>query len=315
MITLKNISKKYQNTEALKGLSFAVNKGDIYGLLGKNGAGKTTVINLLGSATTQDTGEVSINGLDLNKETEKVKRITGVVPQDIWYNEELSAIENLMARGNSYQLPAPALNEKINETLKLVGLFEKKDGKMKTLSDALKRRINIASALLHSPEIVLMDELTARIGKEDRALIYELISKINKTGITIVYSTHDIEEVEQICNRIGIIDKGKIVAEGTLDELRKRANSKQSICIKISNIKDERVENENLISKFIGEELTEIPGGNFRFRSGILQYYTTDIDSNLSRLKNRLTKFGFEITSVDIERSNLESIFASLTGN
>lgn len=315
MITVKNLSKKYEHAEALKGISFSVNKGDIYGLLGRSGAGKTTVINILSAVTKHDAGEISINGIDVSKDAEKIKNIVGVTPHGIWFKEELTAIENIIAQGNLQGLPSSALQDKAGEVLKLVGLFEKKDDKIKTYSDAMKRRAGIASAILHGPEIVFMEEPTASIGKEDRIVIYELIEKLNKQGITIIYATHDIEEVELLCNRIGIMDKGKMLAQGTLDELRTRARSKQSICIQISNIKDERVENENLISKFIGEELTEVPGGNFRFRSGTLQYFTTDIESNLNRLKNRLLKFGFEIAKVDIERSDLESVFASLVEN
>lgn len=314
MITVKNLSKKFANVEALKGISFSIEKGEIYGLLGPNGAGKTTTISILSTLTKPDTGEVSLNGFDLHKDAQKIKHIIGVVPQEIALYQELSAYDNLIFWGSLYDIPSEKLKEKVNEIFKLVGLFDRKDDKIKTYSGGMKRRINIASALLHSPEIIFMDEPTVGIDPQSRNLIYEVIEKLNKSGITIVYTTHYMEEAERLCKRIGIIDNGKIIAQGTLDELRAATNSEQCISISIANIKEERVENENLISKFINEELTEVPNGNFLFRSGALRYFTKDVKTDLLRLINRLAKFGFEISHVDIQRPTLESIFLSLTG-
>ena len=178
----------------------------------------------------------------------------------------------------------------------------------------MKRRINIASALLHSPEIIFMDEPTVGIDPQSRNLIYEVIETLNKSGITIAYTTHYMEEAERLCKRIGIIDNGKIIAQGTLDELRDKSDTKQCIIIKISNMMSERVEAEGLVSKFISEEMTETPKGNFRFRNGSLQYFSNDIKTDLLRIINRLSKFEFDISHVDIQRPTLESIFLSLTG-
>jgi len=314
MITVKNLTKKYENTEALKGISFSINKSEIYGLLGPNGAGKTTTISILSTLTQQDSGEVSINGLDNIKDSQKVKRVIGVVPQEIALYQDLSAYDNLIFWGSLYDLPPAVLKEKANEALTLLGLFDRKDDKIKTYSGGMKRRINIAAALLHSPEIIFMDEPTVGIDPQSRNLIFDVIEKLNKSGITIIYTTHYMEEAERLCNRIGIIDNGKIIAQGTLDELRALTNIQQCINIRISNFKEERTKTDGLVSKFIGEELAEVPDGNFRFRNGVLQYFTANINADFLRLVNRLSKFGFEIAHVDMERPNLESIFLNLTG-
>ncbi|MBI3500444.1 MAG: ABC transporter ATP-binding protein [Bacteroidetes bacterium] len=314
MIQVKDLTKKFGSVEALRGISFSIEKGEIFGLLGPNGAGKTTTISILSTLSRQDAGEVSLNGFDLNKDAEKVKRIIGVVPQEIALYQELSAYDNLIFWGSLYTLPSEKLKAKANEILKLVGLYERKEDKIKTYSGGMKRRINIASALLHSPEIIFMDEPTVGIDPQSRNLIYEVIEKLNKEGITLIYTTHYMEEAERLCKRIGIIDNGKIIAQGTLDELRSATDTKQCIVIKIANIKDERVENENLISKFMEEENREAPGRNYIFRNSALLYFSNDIKNDLLRLINRLSKFGLEITHVDIQRPTLESIFLSLTG-
>lgn len=314
MIEVKNLTKKFSNIEALRGISFTINKGEIYGLLGPNGAGKTTTISILSTLTQPDTGEISVNGFKLKKDAEKIKRIIGVVPQEIALYQELSAYDNLIFWGSLYDLATDKLKTKVDEILKLVGLFDRKNDKIKSYSGGMKRRINIASALLHSPEIIFMDEPTVGIDPQSRNLIYEVIEKLNKEGITIVYTTHYMEEAERLCKHIGIIDNGKIIAQGTLDELRESSDTKQCIIIKVSNMMTERVEQERIISKFINEEMTEVPNGNFRFRNGTLQYFSKDIKTDLIRLVNRLSKFGLEITHVDIQRPTLESIFLSLTG-
>ena len=322
MITVKNLSKKYGTTEALKGISFSIKKGGIYCLLGPNGAGKTTIINILSTLTNQDAGEVTINGFDLIKDPQKIKNSIGVAPQEITLDKELSAYENLIARGSLYLTPTlsqgrgskAAMEEKTIETLKLLGLFESRDIKIKNYSEGMNRRLNLAAALLHSPKIIFLDETTDCIDSESKNLIYGTIEKLSKEGITILCTTQYTEEAERLCNRIGIIDSGKLIAQGTLDELRSLPNTKQCINIQVTNFKDERTANEGLLSKFISEELTDAPGGDFRFRNGILQYFTTDPETDLQRLTDRLSKFGFVTAKVDIQRPNLESIFLSLTG-
>ncbi|MEW6470596.1 MAG: ATP-binding cassette domain-containing protein [Bacteroidota bacterium] len=314
MINVSGLSKKFSNIEALKGISFSIEKGEIFGLLGPNGAGKTTTISILSTLLLPDSGSAQLNGFDLIRDAEKVKRIIGVVPQEIALYQDLSAWDNLIFWGGLYKIPSAKLRERASLILKLVGLYERRDDKIKTYSGGMKRRINIASALLHSPEIIFMDEPTVGIDPQSRNLIYEIIEKLNKDGITIVYTTHYMEEAERLCKRIGIIDNGQIIAKGTLDELRETSGTQQCIVIRISNMFSEQVESEGIISKFISEEMADVPGGNFFFRNGALQYFSKDITRDLLRLVNRLAKFGLDIASVDIQRPTLESIFLRLTG-
>src|ERR1051325_6321754 len=289
MISVKNLTKKFANVEALKGISFTINKGEIYGLLGPNGAAKTTTIGIISTLTQPDAGEVFLNGLTLPKDAEKIKRIIGVVPQEIALYQELSAYDNLIFWGSLYDLPKDKLQTKADEILKLVGLFDRKNDKIKTYSGGMKRRINIASALLHSPEIIFMDEPTVGIDPQSRNLIYEVIEKLNKEGITIVYTTHYMEEAERLCKRIGIIDNGKIIAEGTLEELRNSGGARQSIAIKFSSQLS-----ESIVEKFVNEEKSEVPGANIIFKDQELKYVSNDIKKDLMRLLNRLSKSEIE---------------------
>lgn len=309
MVSVKNIFRKFGNVEALKGISFQIEKGEIYGLLGPNGAGKTTTISILSTLTQPDSGEVFINGLDLSKDSQKIKKIIGVVPQEIALYQELSAYDNLIFWGGLYSIPSVKLKEKVNEILKLVGLFERKDDKIKTYSGGMKRRINIASALLHSPEIIFMDEPTVGIDPQSRNLIYEVIEKLNSRGMTMIYTTHYMEEAERLCKRIGIIDNGKIVAQGTLDELRAQTDSKPSILIKVDG-----TINENTVRDFTKEESAETPGTSFSFKDNTLRFFSSDVNTDLPRLINRLSKYGLKINEVGMHRATLESIFLSLTG-
>lgn len=314
MITVKNLSKKYGDSEALKGITFSIKRGEIYGLLGPNGAGKTSIINILSTLVNKDGGEVSINGFNISKDSQKIQNSIGVVPQDFFFDPQLTGYENLLLKGKIYNLPSSVLEEKAVQALKLFGLFEKKDTVTNTYFIGMKRRLNFAAALLHSPEIIFLDEPTAGIDSENKKLIYEVIEKLNKQGVTFLCATHHLEEAEQLCNRIGIIDNGEIIAQGTLHELGSLPNIKQCINIHITNFKDQRIENEGLVSKFIIEELTEAPQGDFRFRNGILQYFSTKPKTDLKRLTDRLLKFGFNIATADITHPNLYSIFLGLTG-
>jgi ABC-2 type transport system ATP-binding protein len=302
MIDVSNLKKSFGTIEALKGISFNIPQGECYGLLGPNGAGKTTTISILSTIIKPDEGEVNIAGYDLKKNPLDCKKNIGVVTQEIALYNELSANDNLLFWGGMYKVPLQELQNRLDETLDLLGLTDRKNDKVKTYSGGMKRRVNIASALLHRPKILFMDEPTAGIDPQSRNLIFEVVEKLHKEGMTIVYTTHYMEEAERLCNRIGIIDNGEIIAQGTLDELRTSGSMKESVVISYTNLTDERY---NTIEK----EWKDIQ----RFEDKI-HFYSINIQGDLSKIILMCNKFGLDMQHIDIQKINLETIFLSLTG-
>ena len=302
MIDVSNLKKSFDTIEALKGISFSIPQGECYGLLGPNGAGKTTTISILSTIIKPDEGEVNIAGYDLKKNPLDCKKNIGVVTQEIALYNELSAYDNLLFWGGMYKVPLLELQNRLDETLDLLGLTDRKNDKVKTYSGGMKRRVNIASALLHRPKILFMDEPTAGIDPQSRNLIFEVVEKLHKEGMTIVYTTHYMEEAERLCNRIGIIDNGEIIAQGTLNELKTSGSMKESVVISYTNLTDERY---NTIEK----EWKDIQ----RFEDKI-HFYSMNIQGDLSKIILKCNEFGLEIRHIDIQKINLETIFLSLTG-
>jgi ABC-2 type transport system ATP-binding protein len=302
MIDVSNLKKSFGTIEALKGISFNIPQGECYGLLGPNGAGKTTTISILSTIIKPDEGEVNIAGYDLKKNPLDCKKNIGVVTQEIALYNELSANDNLLFWGGMYKVPLQELQNRLDETLDLLGLTDRKTDKVKTYSGGMKRRVNIASALLHRPKILFMDEPTAGIDPQSRNLIFEVVEKLHKEGMTIVYTTHYMEEAERLCNRIGIIDNGEIIAHGTLDELRTSGSMKESVVISYTNLTDESY---NTIEK----EWKDIQ----RFEDKI-HFYSMNIQGDLSKIILMCNKFGLDMQHIDIQKINLETIFLSLTG-
>jgi ABC-2 type transport system ATP-binding protein len=302
MINVSNLRKTFDTIEALKGITFNIQQGECYGLLGPNGAGKTTTISIMSTIVEPSEGAVRIAGYDLKKNPLECKKNIGVVTQEIALYNELSAYDNLLFWGGFYNVPRPELKVRIDEIVNLLGLADRKNGKVKTYSGGMKRRVNIASALLHRPKVLFMDEPTIGIDPQSRNLIFEVVEKLHKEGMTIVYTTHYMEEAERLCDRIGIIDNGEIIAQGTLDELRTSGSMKETVVISFSNLSDERY------SKIV----------NFwndlqRFDDAI-HFYSMDIQVDLSKIILKCNEVGLDIIHIDIRKINLETIFLSLTG-
>jgi ABC-2 type transport system ATP-binding protein len=302
MINVSNLRKTFDTIEALKGISFNIPKGECYGLLGPNGAGKTTTISILSTLIEPNEGKVSIAEYDLKKNPLECKKNIGVVPQEIGLYNELSAYDNLLFWGGLYKVPKSELTKRIDESLKLLGLSDRKNDKVKTYSGGMKRRINIATALLHRPKILLMDEPTVGIDPQSRNLIFEVLEKLHKEGMTIVYTTHYMEEAERLCDRIGIIDNGEIIAQGTLDELRTSGSMKETVVISFTNLTDERYTT-------ITKDWKDLQ----RFDDTI-HFYSMNIQGDLSKIILKCIEVGLDILHIDIKKINLETIFLSLTG-
>lgn len=303
IISIKGLTKSFGSIRAVKGIDLNIDKGEFFGLLGPNGAGKTTTINILSTVMKPDEGEISINGFDLKKEPARCKQSIGIVPQELALYEELTARENLVFWGSMYGIPKATLQERADTLLDLFELSERKNSMIKTFSGGMKRRINIAAAMLHEPEILLMDEPTVGVDPQSRNKIYDVLAKFSDDGITIIYTTHYMDEVEKLCNRIGIIDHGEIIARGTLDELRKLTGADQHIVIHYEKNGDQGLMR---LKEAFGESLT--------IDDDKIIFAAENVSRDLPVLIKKCTEHCKAITHIEIEKSSLEQVFLNLTG-
>jgi len=298
MIQFKNVSMSYETNQVFEDLNLNISRGEVFGLLGPNGAGKSTIMHLLSGFLQASSGTVLLNEKDVVKNSLLSKNNLGFVPQDIALYEDFSAIENLRFFGSLYGLKGNVLTERISELLALIGLESRKNDLIKTYSGGMKRRINIAVALLHNPSVVLMDEPTVGIDPQSRNRIFEIIEKLQQRGTTVVYSTHYMEEVERLCTQIAIIDKGRILAKGTLKELLSTASKTDQIAISF----------QNRISDF----KLKLPV-DFHWEEEIL-LLNCNKNEDLTSVLNALNLIGVKIANIDFLQPNLEQLFMELTG-
>lgn len=219
MISISHFTKYYKAVTALDDLSLEIGNGEFFGLLGPNGAGKTTLMSILIGYRKADKGSISIGGTELTLDNIDMRKEIGYVPQQLALYDDLSAQENLDIFGSLYRLSGALLRSRTEEVLRAVQLFDRRKDKVKEYSGGMKRRLNLAAALLHHPSVLLCDEPTVGVDPQSRNAIFDFLEQLNADGMTIVYTTHYMEEVERLCSRIGIIDHGKLIAEGTLNEL------------------------------------------------------------------------------------------------
>jgi ABC-2 type transport system ATP-binding protein len=307
MLTVRDLRKSFGDSEVVKGVSFTVEKGESYGLLGPNGAGKSTIINMITGLYPPTSGVIQIKGIDVIKNPKQAQKWIGVVPQEIALYETMSARENLKFWGRMYDLSGRALEKSVDEVLEIIGLTERAKDKVETFSGGMKRRVNIGAAILHRPELLIMDEPTVGIDPQSRNHILETVKRLNNQGMTIIYTSHYMEEVEYLCVRIGIIDHGQLIALGTLGELRETIGDHSRINLTINK---QSVSNEHII-----ESLTKIFLENkVQIQDNQLTMLHKEPQLILSDLIQAVTKTGTKVTSVDIVEPNLESVFLHLTG-
>ncbi len=241
IIEIKNLVKIYKGSDiaAVNNLNIRINKGEIFGLLGPNGAGKTTTISILCGLINKTSGEALVSGYNIDNELNKIKSIIGVVPQEIALYPSFTAYENLKILGTIYNIPKNELKEKIEKNLREFGL-DNNNKRISKFSGGMKRRLNLIAGILHNPEILFLDEPTVGIDVQSKAFILENLKKINDMDTTIIYTSHYLEEAENLCHNIGIIDNGEIIAEGNPAELIKKytdANSLEDVYLKLTGHK------------------------------------------------------------------------------
>jgi ABC-2 type transport system ATP-binding protein len=304
MISVRTVSKFYGNIKALDNVTFNIERGEIFGILGPNGAGKSTIVNILNTLVKPDQGDVIIDGINIKDDGESIKLIIGVVPQEIALYEELTAYENLMFWGGLYNIPKEELKKNVNNILEIVDLVNRKSDRIKTFSGGMKRRINIACSLLHNPKILVLDEPTVGVDPQNRNHIFEVIEKLNNEGMTIIYTTHYMEEAERFCDSISIIDIGRIIAQGTLKELRKISNVKDLLIIKLADPEN------SIISRIASEN----PSFSFDSTSNTIKVECGNIGNDTSAIINQIQNSGGVIERIYSQGTNLESIYLKLTG-
>jgi ABC-2 type transport system ATP-binding protein len=303
-IEINNLQKSFGDLKAVDGVSFAVQEGEIFSLLGPNGAGKTTTLSMLSTLLRPDNGDAFVLGHSIRSEPMKVKESLGVVPQEIALYEDLSARENLVFWGKMYGLRGTALKNRVDEVLETIGLTDRQKGRVGKFSGGMKRRVNIGVALLHKPRVIYMDEPTVGIDPQSRRSILDSVVSLKNQGMTVLYTTHYMEEAQELSDHIAIMDNGKVIAAGTPDELVKLVGQSDRITLTI-----------NSESPRILEQWRATPGvQNISEEDGKLTLLVDDSNRVLPRLFDAAAASGIRITSVEIQVPNLESVFLHLTG-
>lgn len=305
IVKFDQVTKKFGDVTAVDKVSLEIQEGEIFGLLGPNGAGKSTAINMITGLLSIDKGSIGIYGKDVRKDKMTTRSYVGIVPQDIAIYEDLTSLENVKFFASLYGLRGKQLEEAALEALEFTGLSEKKNQMPKSFSGGMKRRLNIACAIAHKPKLIIMDEPTVGIDPQSRNHILQSVKKLNEMGSTIIYTSHYMEEVEEICTRIAIMDHGKVIALGTCSELENMINDRDVVVVTISEPASKV--DENIIREIPGVENVDIGENTVKITSArevtnldkIIQYF----------IENDLT-----IKSVESKTPDLETVFLSLTG-
>jgi ABC-2 type transport system ATP-binding protein len=301
-----DLFKKYGDFTAVKGISFDIKEGEIFSLLGPNGAGKTTTISMLSTLYTPTSGDATINGHSITKNPMAVKQVIGVVPQELALYEDLTARENLMFWGQMYGLSGPSLNSRIDEVLGQIGLTDRARNRVKTYSGGMKRRVNIGVGLLHKPRLLFMDEPTVGIDPQSRRAILDTVKDLNKQGMTVLYTTHYMEEAQELSDRVGIMDHGELIALGTQKELTQQVGQTETLILHIGESDDPQALAVSL--KDVQDVLEATPSDHD------VSIITRDAENILAPVVTKANERGVKIRSIDIREPNLEAVFLHLTG-
>lgn len=328
ILEVDNLVKKYDDFEAVKGISFSVNEGEVFGLLGPNGAGKTQTISMLTGVIPPTSGTARIGGYDINTDMDLVKRINGLVPQDLALYPTLSARANLNFFGRIYGLRGKDLKERVEDVLRIVALTERADQAVDKYSGGMKRRVNIAAGLLHHPKMLFLDEPTVGVDPQSRNHIFESVMRLNRErGMSIVYTSHYMEEVELLCNRVAVIDEGRIIALDTIKNLIALLgggviyiglpNVDGALLAQISalaGVKEAVLAPQPAAPPPAEEEEAEAKEREPITSSPIIKVVAEHSQEAVVNVINFLNEHHITLASLEILEPNLESVFLHLTG-
>ncbi|PKR85584.1 ABC transporter ATP-binding protein [Heyndrickxia camelliae] len=305
MLSISNIKKSFGHHQVVNDVTFEVQKGEAFGLLGPNGAGKSTTISMICGLIPYDEGDIQVDGLSVQKKPMKIREKIGVVPQDIALYPTMSALDNLVFWGKMYGITGRRAKQRAFEVLEIVGLTDRAKDKIETFSGGMKRRINIGAALMHNPELLIMDEPTVGIDPQSRNHILETVKRLNEEGMTIIYTSHYMEEVEYLCKRIGIIDHGKLIAIGDKTELCNRLAGGHVLELIVDN------PNVDLLVNLENIEGVENTNGK---EDGTIEIMLSDKKNILPEIISLCGTHDISIQTIQIKEPNLESLFLQLTG-
>jgi len=306
ILTTKDLRKSYGNLVAVKGISFSVLRGEIFSLLGPNGAGKTTTISMLSCLLEPTGGDAEIGGHSIKKDPMAVKRLIGIVPQELALYPPLTARQNLIFWGRMHGMGGKSLQERIEESLEQVGLQDRANDRVEKFSGGMKRRLNIAIGLIHKPELIFMDEPTVGIDPQSRRRILDMVKDLKAQGMTVLYTTHYMEEAAELSDRVGIIDQGELIALGSLRELTRFVGDQQTLRLDF----DEQPVQEEQVHLF-----QDVDGvTSVTTTDGQIVLTVAEAEAVLPEVMTTVHQIGLRIRSVNIEEPNLESVFLHLTG-
>jgi ABC-2 type transport system ATP-binding protein len=313
IIQVNSLRKSYGELEAVKGVSFAVRQGEIFSLLGPNGAGKTTTISMLSCLLAPTAGDATVAGHSVREAPLKVKESIGVVPQEVALYGDLSAQENLMFWGRMYGLSGARLKERAAAGLAFAGLEDRARGKVNTYSGGMKRRLNIAASLLHEPRVLYMDEPTVGIDPQTRRRILDTVKELNAAGLTVLYTTHYMEEAEELSHRIGIIDHGELIALGTREELARMVGEADMLRLDISFNGADRAALPALLAGIEGVTAATVNAAEGSGEGAVL-IAASDGEAVLPAAVMALSRAGAHVRRLELQEPNLEAVFLHLTG-
>jgi len=304
LVRITNLVKRYGDDFAVDHVNLDIAEGHIFGLLGPNGAGKTTIINMLTGLTKVDGGEIHIFGKKANGHNGEVKRNIGIVPQELAIYEDLTAEENASFFGKLYGLKGRLLKDGVADALEFTGLSDRRKQFPKKFSGGMKRRLNIACAIVHRPKLIIMDEPTVGIDPQSRNHILASVQELHRQGATIIYTSHYMEEVEEICSRIAIMDQGRVIAQGSKDELKVLVSSEDRIVVEVSNV-----------SFTLVDQIKDINGvKECTITDNILTVLVSKNSPIIGKVVDVIVTACAEVVSLNVEKPTLESVFLTLTG-
>lgn len=303
-LDLKDVVKRYGSKLSVDHLNLEVQEGEIFGLLGPNGAGKSTSINMICGLLQKDQGSIKVDGISIEDQLLEVKRRIGLVPQDLALYEEMSAMDNVAFFAKLYGLRGQQLKERVEEALTFVGLQDRAKDRPSTFSGGMKRRLNIACSITHRPKLIIMDEPTVGIDPQSRNHILESVRTLNEMGSTVIYTSHYMEEVAAISDRVAIMDQGHVIACGTQQELRNRVAQEERIILTADGVTEELIQELKLHPRV----------GRVTQNDHRLEIYVPSAQEELQDILFICGKHGTTLRSLQCEEPGLETLFLSLTG-
>ncbi len=304
IVKVSNVTKRFNDKLVLDNISFEIEEGEIFGLIGPNGAGKSTLINIMTTLVEATNGSVEIGGYDIVKQPIEAKSLIGLVPQELALMEEMTAYDNLLFFGSLYGLSYKVLKERINEALMATGLMDSKKEKVKKFSGGMKRRLNIAAALMHHPRILIMDEPTVGVDPQSRNHIFEFTKKICKErNTTVIYTSHYMEEIEELCSKVFIMDLGKEIASGSQEQIKSLSGEQTKVILTVGHLSGE------IVLKLRGLE-----GVSLVTEEGNQVTLTINKDFKLTSAIALLESYSSQLQGIRYEEPRLEDVFLWLTG-